>query len=163
MSPPAFLIGLLLVGAGGADARTPAVVDIPGDWRTLSLHVNGNLDLNAIGNVLEIGRDRFDKVWTILEGGQVTTYEAHYTLNPRASPAQIDIKVAEREDGKPPRSKIARGVYVIEGNRLIICHGEPGLPRPRDFAPLKLRYLMVLERVEHGTGAGARREEGRKR
>lgn len=63
-----------------------------------------------------------------------------FILDETSNPKRIDF-----DDGRPPR---ILGIYKLERNRLTVCTGGPGEPRPTEFktSPFSGTILTQLER-----------------
>jgi RNA polymerase sigma factor (sigma-70 family) len=84
----------------------------------------------------------------------------HYKLDPKQKPKAIDLVTADGEH-KP----WLRGIYKLEGDRLIICWSEKEMERPTDFT-VKLgsgRTLNVYKRSVRIKEVGERKTEGQGR
>jgi uncharacterized protein (TIGR03067 family) len=64
-----------------------------------------------------------------------------FRIDEQSEPKRIDF-----DDGRNP---LIQGIYKLEGERLTICTGAPGDPRPTNFAtsPWNKSILTVLVRV----------------
>lgn len=111
---------------------------LKGKWEITSASFNGNASPKLKGRVLEFGANEF------------TTYEGEskgrtisFTLNPKASPKEIDLN----RDGGDTK---ALGIYSIEKDELKLCYAEPGADRPKTFesAAGDKVFLLVMKRVK---------------
>ena len=68
--------------------------------------------------------------------------ERLYLVNPKKTPAEIDISETGREGERP-----VRGVYQLDGDTLILCLGLDGA-RPAKVGPSRVGVLRItLKRV----------------
>lgn len=72
----------------------------------------------------------------IFKGDALTIHEQNgnellstFTLDPKASPKTIDIKVAGQKE------MVVKGIYKIEKEKVTICFGFGGKDRPKEFKP----------------------------
>lgn len=117
---------------------------IEGEWRAVSIEVNGNaVGADALAKiVVENGRDG---EWTLLvDGAEIA--EGTSTIDPTVTPKTIDFKVSKGNDA----GRETFGIYELSGKTRRICYAEPGRQRPSDFsAPAGSgRVLAVFERIE---------------
>jgi uncharacterized protein (TIGR03067 family) len=70
---------------------------------------------------------RKDKYTTVVKKKE---YPVTFTLDPKQDPKHIDMFIPD-DSGI---SQLSKGIYKIEGDKLIICRGQaPGGERPRNF------------------------------
>jgi uncharacterized protein (TIGR03067 family) len=101
-------------------AESPALKAIQGTWVTPE---NSNLDAKWVF--------KGEKLIASVNG---MDYEGKVKVDDKAKPhATLDIELTEGpEDAK---GKIAKAVYKLDGDKLIVCVAHPGLDRPKDFEP----------------------------
>lgn len=120
------------------DAGKPESIE--GEWKMTEFVKGGKPRPEQLATVTIKG----DKL-TISDGEREEVVTI--TLDPKADPATIDLKV---EKGKG-REQTIKGIYKIEKGKLSICFGMDGdADRPKEFksdADTKTG-LMVLERVK---------------
>jgi uncharacterized protein (TIGR03067 family) len=113
------LLGLASVGAvADEESASAAIKAIQGTWATAE---TDNLDAKWVfkGEVLE----------ATVNG---TEYVGKVKADDKAKPfATLDIALTEGpEDTK---GKTAKGIYKLEGEKLVVAVGVPGHDRPKDF------------------------------
>ena len=125
------LLGLATLGAAD-DTPTAAVKALEGTWTTSDTDA---LDAKWVfkGDILETtvnGMDYKGKV------------KADDTAKPHAT---LDIEITDGpEDAK---GKTARGLYKLDGDKLVIAVSHPGHDRPKDFEPVPDEvYLFELKK-----------------
>jgi uncharacterized protein (TIGR03067 family) len=66
-------------------------------------------------------------------------------LDPMATPRVMDFVLL----GDPSGAAVARGIYRLDGDRLRVCYGGPGEPRPSKFGSAKDsdQFVLFLTRV----------------
>ncbi|OAI48652.1 hypothetical protein AYO44_06730 [Planctomycetaceae bacterium SCGC AG-212-F19] len=130
----------LLVGCQGDDSVTKEEkAALKGKWQVVSvddsaMKVPGNLVKGMYWTFSE------DKL-TVSVGGQVE--EAVYTINPTKKPKQFNSDLAEPK-------QMAKGIYKLDGDTLVICISTAYRDRPQAFEPDKqLKSSVIrLERVK---------------
>ena len=120
------LLGLVLPLAADPTKELTDQEKVQGEWVMVGLEVReesvpaGKL----AGTTLVIKKDKYTTVVKKKE------YSVTFTLDPKQDPKHIDMMIPD-DSGTPQLSK---GVYKIEGDKLIICRGQaPGGERPRSF------------------------------
>jgi uncharacterized protein (TIGR03067 family) len=117
---------------------------LEGDWRFTSLEVDGRAvpaGLIAESRVL-IDGDRFRTESP--EG----TYEGVFTVDVEQTPPHIDIEFVEG----PEAGNRSDGLYELDGDRLTLCLGLVGAPRPTAFVT-KPGSGHALERLRRASAA----------
>jgi uncharacterized protein (TIGR03067 family) len=98
-----------------------------GTWRATVIESDGNPQQARERNIVVV--NRADGTWTLTidgrEAGSGTS-----TLDPLATPPEIDIEITE---GDGAGSKLS-GIYELEPNRRRLCFRGGGEWRPREFA-----------------------------
>jgi uncharacterized protein (TIGR03067 family) len=124
----ALLVSGFVVSLGSAPASDDkeGLEKLQGEWIMVSAVVEGR----------EL--DKLDiKDWSIVfkatkyihrEGG-VEGGTAEVKLDPSKKPAEIDRTLEAGGD----KGKVIKGIYQLEGDRLILCQGGAGGPRPPEF------------------------------
>jgi uncharacterized protein (TIGR03067 family) len=105
---------------GDEAAESAALKAIQGTWVTAE---NSDLDAKWVF--------KGEKLTASVNG---TDYEGKVKVDDKAKPhATLDIELTEGpEDAK---GKIAKAVYKLEGEKLIVAVSHPGGDRPKDFEP----------------------------
>lgn len=120
---------------------------LEGEWRFEHLQVDG-IELPAAAlssSCILIDGDRFRT--ESAEGN----YDGTFTIDVESTPAQIDIAFVEG----PEAGTTCYGLYELDGDRLSLCLGLAGAPRPKTFVS-KSGSGHALERLRR---ASARRPE----
>jgi uncharacterized protein (TIGR03067 family) len=97
---------------------------LEGEWRFERLDVDGVPIPSPAGARILIDGDRFR-----MESPEAK-YEGQFSIDVEQDPAHIDIEFIEG----PEAGELARGIYELDGDRLTICLGLVGSPRPPQFA-----------------------------
>ena len=114
---------------------------LEGDWRFASLEIDGTIVPAAVASASRILIDG-DRFRTESAEG---TYEGIFTLDAGKTPPHIDIEFV----AGPEAGNTCLGVYELHGDRLTLCLGLAGSPRPKAFAtrPGSGHALERLRRV----------------
>jgi uncharacterized protein (TIGR03067 family) len=133
---------LLLVSFPVSAAENPQEpTQLGGTWIALEAQRNGAPDPAALGHRLTFAANRF----TIENNGKLL-YAGTYTLDPAAKPARIDF----RHDEGEAKGAFWKGIYRLDGERLVICDDafDPKKERPTAFtaAPGSGHVLISFER-----------------
>ena len=110
---------------------------LQGTWRAVRVATAAGPVADEVAHQL---RYRFagDRV-TLFEGDRATG-SGTVTVHPAADPKGIDVAMS---DG-PGAGQVARGVYEVAGDRLLLCIGPE---RPAGFSPAGPASVVELERV----------------
>lgn len=150
MRPLSVLAAFLLLGFGST-AKGDDAAKLQGSWRITALIEDGTLVSP------ETIRTRYaqDALFTISGNtivfrtpGSLQTRTLLFVLNDKATPKTLDLAGTEKTSGK--------GIYLLAGDVLMICLGEPGVKnRPVDFSADKGEpfVLMTLNRVKDAPAA----------
>ena len=120
-------LGLLAAAAGlsvGQDQKTP----LEGKWVIESLTRDGK-DQSPMykGGTRENTGTRYKMIPP--GGSSVKTAEGGFTLDPKKTPATIDLVPGKGQY----EGKTLPGIYKLEGDTLTIAFAEPGKDRPTAF------------------------------
>lgn len=98
---------------------------LEGEWHFERLQVDGQIMPAAAlsASRILIDGDRFRTE------SPEAVYEGVFTIDVEASPAQIDIEFVEG----PEAGNWSYGIYTLDGDRLTLCLGLTGAPRPAAF------------------------------
>jgi uncharacterized protein (TIGR03067 family) len=125
----------------------PALKDLPktdppivGDWKLVEWLQQGTRMGFADGTGVEFRPDG-KRLW---RDGPDSVDERGYRLNPKTSPAEIDLL---RNDGGP-QPTVFPSIFKFDGDRLILAIGSPGGDRPTEFDSAKVAYLMTFTRIK---------------
>jgi uncharacterized protein (TIGR03067 family) len=68
-----------------------------------------------------------------------------FRLDPKARPRAIDII----EDQGPNRGTTSRGIYMLDGDTLVVCYNLPHMSRPTEFSSKadSSIFLFIYQRV----------------
>jgi uncharacterized protein (TIGR03067 family) len=120
---------------------------LQGEWVIETWEVSGRPDPNGVGDIVSIaaGKGRF-----IEKDDPCDECEFVVAIFSDEDPKQIDFKYtgSEHREDIGPGEDIMRGIYEFDGDRLRICMGSGGDPRPTGFKtkPGDDRTLMLLRR-----------------
>jgi uncharacterized protein (TIGR03067 family) len=134
-------------GIATADDARPDKLRLQGNWIVESCEQYGRPDPASVGDfvILEAGKGRF-----IDKDDPCDECEFVVAIFAEEDPKQLDFKYTgtkHREDIGPGEDTM-HGIYRFDGDRLRICLGSGGDPRPRDFKtkPGEETTLLVLRR-----------------
>ncbi len=143
-----WVIPVMAVAALGFDAPKSDQEMLQGDWKTVSAEQSGKADEASIGNLIRIDGE---KLLMIYKNDPCETCEFVVTLFPNEDPKEIDLKYSgpDRDDIEPGGDTM-RGIYRLDGDKLVICVGIGGGDRPTEFKTTKddQAFLDNLERVK---------------
>ena len=137
----AFCCLLLLAPALAAEDKKPDpkadLAALKGKWKVTTAKFDGKESALA-GRVLAFG----EKEFTTFDGDKKGR-TLGFTLDPGADPKRIDLAL-------PGTDRKAAGIYVLDGDKLTLCYGEPGAERPKkpESKEGQKTFLLVLERVK---------------
>jgi len=124
---------------------------LQGEWLFASLEVDGSaMPAAAIAQSrLLIDGDRFRTE------SPEATYDGVFTIDVDATPAHIDIEFVEG----PEAGNWSYGLYALDGDRLTLCLGLAGSPRPGSFST-SAGSGHALERLHRASAARQPRATG---
>jgi uncharacterized protein (TIGR03067 family) len=137
-------LSMVLLLAGHASGQTMAPADsavmlaqqiksdydaLTGRWQLVAAQVDGKPVPESVlrSTVLITDHDIFRFP---ASAGVGTAPQGKFTINPAASPKQVD----STGEAGPNKGKVTRGIYeIIDANNKRACWGQPDGPRPTDF------------------------------
>jgi uncharacterized protein (TIGR03067 family) len=144
MRPILFLAMLVLPSALPADDKKSDpkadAAGMKGKWRVVSTHFNGKEAPMTVDSqrILEFTEKEFTAY-----DGKKKGRTLSYSLDPAADPKRIDLVLAGTEQK-------SLGLYVLDGDDLKLCYGEPGAGRPVKLESKEgeKTFLIVLKRIK---------------
>lgn len=114
---------------------------LQGSWTLVRVVHDGKkvTDTRSLGSRVLIKGDRI----TATDEDNKEVYVVTYTLNPKASPKQIDMTIASGKEKE--RGKTAEGIYSLKGDTLRICYSYAKGKRPRGFTTKEGDKEILLE------------------
>jgi uncharacterized protein (TIGR03067 family) len=126
----------LLIAADKKDEGKKAADKIEGAWSFVSVTENGKPTQLPPAEARLI----FTKDKVILKIGDTEKEMWAYTVNPSKKPAEIDVTFSSG----PDKGYQGKGIYLIDGHTLKICHGQkPGDARPKEFSSKEGSKLVL--------------------
>ncbi len=118
---------------------------LEGTWRVVSQEADGKKDPAELAKRFTY---TFQGNRIHFQGDNTTPgadLEFTYTVDPSKKPKQMDMKLVKSSDNKG-LGKVARGIYMLQGDTLKLCYGEK--ERPNDFSTKKgqHRAFLILKR-----------------
>src|SRR5215813_7361889 len=100
--------------------------NLKGTWACLAATVDGKPLPKDTTDLLSLtlSENRYKT-----EKGSQVLFDSSFTVDPSASPKQINMVGTEGDMA----GKEAQGIYSLENDVLRICYVMPGLPRPKEF------------------------------
>ena len=138
---------LLIVATLLQPPQDPSIVlelgKLKGTWSVVSPNIDGKDKTQGFADVRYVFNgqlltltDKNGKAFRQKNDGKVE--ERKFKLNVDANPKAIDLTISEKFQ--------SLGVYSLNGDTLMLCTAEPGLPRPTDFKGKVGVSLVVLKR-----------------
>lgn len=120
------LVAITLIAADKAqdDAAKKDVQKLQGTWVMLSYEDDGKLDPQFKDAHQMFDGDKYE-----VKAGEKTLRKGSFVLDPTQKPAAIDLLPAIG----PYKGKRLLGIYVLDGDNLKTCFGDPGKERPKKF------------------------------
>jgi uncharacterized protein (TIGR03067 family) len=112
--------------------------NLRGTWACLSATVDGKPLPKDTTDLLSLTltENRYKT-----EKGSQVLFDSSYSIDPSASPKQINMVGTEGDMA----GKEAQGIYSLENDILRICYVMPGLPRPKEFqSPAGSKAFLVF-------------------
>lgn len=123
----ALLIAAFPLALALARADEPAAKDdlakLQGEWKTM---IGANKDRPVTFSI----KDKAIAVKFTTGDGDTLNLKGEIKLNDSASPRTIDF-VKFKNNGEDMEDSL--GLYKVDGDKLTVCVGAPGEPRPGDF------------------------------
>lgn len=117
---------LFILGADAADDAKKELEKFQGQWTPTRYVKDGKaLDEKALKQIeltVEGNKSTFKKGANITHG--------IYKVNPAKAPKELDITLTDGSDA----DKTLRAIYKFDGDDLVICVGQLGKDRPKEFA-----------------------------
>lgn len=141
----ALAVGLMAAVTVAADDKPALDPDkLVGDWTLVEGTKAGEKQEKAEGTVT-VTKDKLT-----LKAGDMT-FVFGYKLDPKTTPANIDMNIIEPEafkDGK------AKGIVKLADNKVSLCYHPMGGDRPKEFKSTKENgnYLFVLAKKDAKKG-----------
>lgn len=111
-----------------------------GTYTVLKFEINGVANSEAERASMKVVVKN-DEASFYMNGG---VWTSRMTLAPGKKPRQVD---AVYSNGVA-KGKTVRGIYKIEGNKIICCYAQLGDERPKDFSGTGGTTLYTLQRVK---------------
>ncbi len=136
ISPP-FVIAIIMAAQAACAADPTDQHPLEGAWIVVSGQTNGKAEDDMIDTKVIFQGNKL----TIQRSATGETDKATFTIDPKASPATIDIKGGDEGTTVP-------GIYELSGDQLKICFrkGEGDRPAEFDSKPNSHVQLLVLKR-----------------
>ncbi len=147
------VVGLVLaLGAWSGPARAAAPPPLPGaadvravqgSWKMVFAAAAGRAlpPEDFAGHRLVFSRDSY----TYFKEEDKVHDHGSYRLGATARPRAIDIS----EDQGPNKGLTSRGIYLLDGDTLIVCYNLPHMARPTEFTsrPGSSIFLFIYRRA----------------
>ena len=126
MNKLALILSLLVTTPTLAADTTSEQARLAGTWTAIEAQRDGAPDNEVLRHQLTFTGSRFS---IVAQGKQL--YAGHYVLDPDVQPARIDF----HHDAGEAKGTVWKGIYQLEGNRLVICDDafDPTHERPMSF------------------------------
>ena len=132
-TPTALAVLVIMVAQTTRAADETNQKPLEGTWIVVSSENGGKSDDDAIGNKVVFQGDKV----TIHRKSSDDADKASFTIDPKRSPASIDIRGGDEGTTAP-------GIYKLNGDRLTICFRTAKGDRPAEFNSKADAHICLL-------------------
>jgi uncharacterized protein (TIGR03067 family) len=126
--------GLLLLRVPSGPEEAEGVGPLQGVWHLVATADAGRADRGSADCTMTIRCDGS----VVMRLGELATNEGTVRVNRDDAPRHIDLDL---------RTGVVLGVFVLEGDSLIICCDEAGKPRPTAITPSGTQWVERWKRA----------------
>jgi uncharacterized protein (TIGR03067 family) len=113
--------------AAPAKVDQAALKKFEGSWKLTAQEHGGKKSEKK--EIATITLDVKGAKWITRDGVEVKEEAAVEALDPKATPAAIDLRITSGSDA----DKTVRGIWKRDGDTLTVCVAEPNRERPKEF------------------------------